>query len=139
MTKSIEEAEQFIQLRAKGLSFDKIAEQTGISKPTLLKWQKSYNKEIDEAMFFELQNTLEQYQVMRKNRVEVIAELLASALGEMKQRAGSQSLTRLPTDKLVSLVLTLEERLQKETESRTLEYSSARDMEYLLSSFVSPD
>ena len=40
--------EKFIQLRAKGLSFDKIAKQIKISKPTLLKWSEEFEKEINK-------------------------------------------------------------------------------------------
>ena len=37
---------QFIHLRARGLTYDKIAADTGISKRTLVRWAKKYQVEI---------------------------------------------------------------------------------------------
>jgi len=123
MTKTAEEAEKFIELRAKGLSFDRIAEETGTSKPTLLKWNKLYGKELEQAQYFELQALLQQYGLMRKNRVEGVSILLQAVIEEMKKRAGNESLSRLPTDKLFALYLSLEGRLEEETEGRKIDLS----------------
>jgi hypothetical protein len=38
---------QFIDLRARGWSYDKIARHTGISKPTLLKWGREFADDIE--------------------------------------------------------------------------------------------
>lgn len=38
---------QFIDLRARGWSYDKIARHTGISKPTLLNWGREYAADIE--------------------------------------------------------------------------------------------
>ena len=123
MAKSTEEVEKFIELRAKGLSFDRIAEETGTSKPTLLKWNKLYGKELEQAQYFELQALLQQYGLMRKNRVEGVSILLQAVIEEMKKRAGNESLSRLPTDKLFALYLSLEGRLEEETEGRKIDLS----------------
>ena len=123
MTKTAEEAEKFIELRAKGLSFDRIAEETGTSKPTLLKWNKLYGKVLEQAQYFELQALLQQYGLMRKNRVEGVSILLQAVIEEMKKRAGNESLSRLPTDKLFTLYLALEGRLEEETEGRKIDLS----------------
>lgn len=139
MAKTTEEIEKFIELRAGGLSYDKIAEQTGISKPTLLKWNRDYGKELEMAQYFELQNLLAQYGVMRKNRVEAVSELLSSALGELKKRAGSDSLSRLPTDKLVSLALLLEQRLERETGERRLDLSPLGEWEKQYDNYAEVD
>ena len=79
MTKTTDEVQKFIELRARGLSFDKIATETGTSKPTLLKWARDYQQELEQAQYFEVQNLLSQYEVMRRNRVEVVAETLSMA------------------------------------------------------------
>jgi transposase-like protein len=44
--KDINLKEKFIQLRAKGFSFDKIAKEISTSKPTLLKWSEEFEGEI---------------------------------------------------------------------------------------------
>lgn len=139
MTKTTGEIEKFIELRAQGLSFDKIAEQINVSKPTLLKWSTQYQAELEQAQYFELQRLLSQYRVMRKNRVEVICSMLSSALKELSGRADTGALSIMQTDRLLNFILTLEGRLERETNSKKLEFSSARDMERLLESHVEVD
>lgn len=139
MAKTTEEIERFIELRARGYSFDKIAEETGTSKPTLLKWNSQYGKELEQAQYFELNSLLAQYGVMRRNRVEAVSSMLGSALLEMKKRVEEGNLSTIPTDKLVSLALILEQRLERETASNKLEFSSARDMDWVLASYVEVD
>lgn len=140
MTKTNDDVQKFIELRAGGLSFDKIASETGTSKPTLLKWSKDYRQELEQAQFFELQNIMTQYGIMRRGRVEVMSETLQMALSELRTRAQSGKLSELPTDKLLNLVLTLEARLERETGTRRLEFSESRNMDYLLGgAFVDVD
>ena len=123
MAKTTAEIEKFIELRAQGLSYDRIAEETGTSKPTLLKWSSQYGRELEQAQYFELQALLQQYGLMRKNRVEGVSILLQAVIEEMKKRAGNESLSRLPTDKLFTLYLALEGRLEEETEGRKIDLS----------------
>ena len=47
--KSIEEKQRFVELRAKGLSFERIAEELKVSKPTLIKWSEELFHEVQEA------------------------------------------------------------------------------------------
>ena len=139
MTKTNEDVERFIELRARGLSFDKIAQETGTSKPVLLKWSKDFQRELDEAQYFELQDILSQYGIMRRGRVEVISETLQKALTELRSRAQAGNFGDLPTDKLLKVVLMLEARLERETGSRRLEFSDARNLDYILASYVDVD
>lgn len=139
MTKTTDEVEKFIELRARGLSFDKIAQEMGTSKPTLLKWARDYQQELEQAQYFELQGILAQYGIMRRGRVEALSETLHMALTELRARAQAGNFADLATDKLTNLVLTLEARLEREATMRRIEFSDARNMEYLLSAFVDVD
>lgn len=139
MTKTTEEIEHFIELRAKGYSFDRIAEETGTSKPTLLKWNSQYSRELEQAQYFELHSLLAQYGLLRKSRVESVSLLLQAVMEEMKKRTEGEILCRLPTDKLFSLYLALEGRLEQELSGKKLEFSGARDMDFLLASYVEVD
>ncbi len=130
MTKTVEEKEKFIELRARGFSFDKIAEETGTSKNTLLKWSKECGRELEQAQYFELQSLLSQYEVMRRNRVEALSQLLGSSLKELRKRAENDSLSRLQTDKLLNLVLTLEQRIEREAEGRKIDLSPLGDWQF---------
>ena len=123
MAKTTEEVEKFIEYRAQGFSYDKIAELTGISKPTLLKWNKEYGRQLEQAQYFELQALISQYGIMRRSRVEGVSILLQAVMEELKKRANPDTLNRLPTDKLFSLYLELEGRLEKETEGRKIDLS----------------
>ena len=67
---SKEVRQQFIMMRAKGMSFNKIHEVLGVSKPVLLKWRVMYDKEIAEHEYFELQSLLESHRLTKKARLE---------------------------------------------------------------------
>lgn len=139
MTKTTDEVQKFIELRARGLSYDKIASETGTSKPTLLKWASDYAREIEQAQYFELNSILAQYQVMRRNRVEVVSETLHMALTELQARAQAGNFADMATDKLVNMCLVLENRLERETGTKRLEFSDARNLDYMLATFVEVD
>jgi len=113
--KTVEEKQQFIQLRARGFSFEKIAEKLEVSVPTLLKWSGEFYEEVQEAQFHEQENLLNQYSVMRRNRFEVYSRLLSEALQELKNRAEQNKLERMDTEKLLNLALKIEERLEQDT------------------------
>jgi len=115
MTKTLEEKQRFIQLRAQGLSFDRIAEEMEVSKNTLLTWSGELFREVQEAQFHEQENLLNQYSVMRRTRFEVYSRLLSEALQELSNRAENNKLSKMDTDKLLNLALRIEERLEKDT------------------------
>jgi len=115
MTKTLEEKEQFIELRAQGMSFDKISQELNVSKPTLLKWSGELQERIQEAQYFELENIVEKYALKRAKRFEVHSILLSSALEELKERAKNNKLKSVPVEKLFKLVEMLENRLEQDT------------------------
>ncbi len=55
MSKDNNTKHRFIELRGQGLSFDKIVKEIGVSKGSLLKWDKELRQEISEVKFFELE------------------------------------------------------------------------------------
>ena len=110
--KTVEEKQKFILLRGQGLSFDKISQELGISKNTLLKWEADNRLEVREAKSLEVQNLIDKHNLMRLARLEVFASSLSSALEELSKR--KESLSSMPTDKLLSYALLLERRLANE-------------------------
>lgn len=56
--KDINLKEKFIQLRAKGVSFDKISKETSSSKPTLLKWSEEFEGETVNLAYLEMAITM---------------------------------------------------------------------------------
>ena len=123
---NIEEQARFIELRGKGMSFQKIAEEIGVSKPTLIKWNGELLEQVKEAQYMEFENLVEQYGLFRKRRFEIYCKALNSALKEFEERAEKGELKEVPTDKLLNLLEQLEKRVEKDT-SRELLSVHVRD------------
>ena len=120
MVGSIEKQARFIELRGKGMSFQKIAEEIEVSKPTLIKWNGELLEQVKEAQYMELENLVEQYGLFRKKRFEVYCKALNSALKEFQERAEQGELKNVPTDKLLNLVEQLEKRVERDTSKELL-------------------
>jgi len=117
---NIEEQAKFIELRGRGMSFQKISEEMGVSKPTLIKWNGELLEQVKEAQYMELENLVEQYGLFRKKRFEVYCKALNSALKEFQERAETGELKNVPTDKLLNLVEQLEKRVERDTTKELL-------------------
>ena len=120
MVKGIEQQARFIELRGKGMSFQKIAEEMGVSKPTLIKWNGELLEQVKEAQYMEFEGLVEQYGLFRKERFEVYCKALNSALKEFQERAEKGELKDIPTDKLLNLVEQLEKRVERDTSKELL-------------------
>lgn len=120
MVKGIEQQARFIELRGKGMSFQKIAEEMGISKPTLIKWNGELLEQVKEAQYMEFEGLVEQYGLFRKERFEIYCKALNSALKEFQERAETGELKKVPTDKLLNMVEQLEKRLERDTSRELL-------------------
>jgi len=105
----------FVMQRAQGKSFDKIAENLGISKQTLIKWQGELFAQIREQEFYEVQTITEAYAVTRRQRFDATARTLGAVLAELARRVDTDQLADMATDKLVNLALVLEKRLMQDT------------------------
>jgi transposase len=59
---------QFIELRAVGTSLAKIATKIGVSKPTLISWQKKFETEISNARSLKLkeQRRVSEYRTLKQ-------------------------------------------------------------------------
>ena len=120
MVKNIEQQARFIELRGKGMSFQKIADEIGVSKPTLIKWNGEFMEQVKEAQYMEFEGLVEQYGLFRKERFEIYCKALNSALKEFQERAETGELKKVPTDKLLNMVEQLEKRLERDTSRELL-------------------
>lgn len=100
----LETKQRFIELRAKGYSFDKIAKELGKAKQTLLDWSKELDLEIAQAKAMELETLYESYSLYKEARLKTLGEILSKLKKEVDQR----DLSDLPTDKLLDLFLKYE-------------------------------
>ncbi len=97
----IEIKRQFIQLRAKGYSFDKIAKELGKAKQTLIDWSKEFQEEIANVKASELESLYETYHLQRENRLQIFGELLL----KLKAEALKRDFSEIPAEKLLELLL----------------------------------
>lgn len=121
--KTAQERQKFIELRAGGFSFDKIAKELNISKPTLLKWSQEYDKEIANLIYFQTEATLAQFQLEKRARIETMAALLDKASKELQSR----SLEELSIKDLLFVMNHAQERLQTELSSIHFVTDEVRD------------
>ncbi len=110
LMKDTKTKEKFIQLRAEGMSFDKIVRELDTSKPTLMKWAKEFENEISELMFIEFESLFEKYKMLRLERVRRYGEQLKLIREALKEK----DLKDVPATKLLDMALVLEDRIQGE-------------------------
>lgn len=99
--KSVDTQEKFIELRAKGLSYDKIAVELNVSKQTLISWSKSLSLEIANLKAIELETLYDQYYMTKQKRIELLGQKLKVLSDELDRR----DITEIPTDKLYELIM----------------------------------
>lgn len=105
-----ETKEKFIILRAEGLSFDKIAKRIKVSKPTLIKWQRYYQKKINELLKVRYEEILERYKFTKEKRIERIAREL-DKVWKAYEDTDYKGLTKR---ELLMMIMRLERRLKEE-------------------------
>ena len=108
--KENEVKQKFVELRAEGLSYDKISKEIAVSKPTLMKWEKEFSQEIKELRFIQFETLKEKYLMTKEARVENYGELLTKAKEELKSR----DLKDISSDKLLNMINDLENKFKEE-------------------------
>ena len=110
MRDPIDLKQQFIELRAKGLSFDKIAKQLKKSKVTLLDWARELKDEVAQAKAIELEAVIEKYYLHTQARLQMFGELLQ----KIREEAKTRDLSQVPTEKLLELMLKFNSQVKEE-------------------------
>lgn len=93
--------ERFIELRAQGWSFDKIAKELGKAKQTLIDWSKELQEEIANLKALELEALYEKYYLLKETRLQTFGEMLSKIKKEIEDR----ELSDVSTEKLLELYL----------------------------------
>ena len=106
----LETKERFIELRAKGYSFDKIAKELGKAKQTLIDWSKDLQDEIANRKALELEALYEKYYLLKESRLETFGGMLTKIKDEVERR----DLSDVPTDKLLDLFLKYNSQVKEE-------------------------
>ena len=102
--------ERFIELRAQGYSFDRIAKELGKAKPTLIDWSKDLQEEIANRKALELEVIYEKFFLLKEARLQTLGEMIA----KIKKEVESRSLSEVPTDKLLELLLKYNNQVKEE-------------------------
>ena len=99
--KDQETKSKFVELRAKGWSFDRIANELNVSKPTLIHWGKELELDIRNLKAIELESLQERFYMRKVQRIELFGEKLQAIRSELDKR----DLTDLSTEKLFDLLI----------------------------------
>lgn len=102
--------ENFIDLRAKGFSFDNIAKELKMSKQTLIDWSKELQEEIANRKAIELESLYETYYLLKEYRLKNFGSLL----NKIEQELQNRDLSDVATDKLLELFLKYNTQLKEE-------------------------
>lgn len=106
----IETKQKFIELRAQGLSFDKIAKELNKSKQTLIDWSRDLSGEIANLKAIELEGIYQKYYLLKENRLQT----LGTMLNKIKDEVETRELTDVPTEKLLDLLLKYNSKVAEE-------------------------
>jgi transposase len=93
--------ERFIELRAKGYSYEKISKDLGKCKQTLVDWARKYEEEIANLKSMEIEVLNEKYFMQKQRKIEVFGDSLKAIQEELSKRDMREG----PTDKLMELFL----------------------------------
>lgn len=108
---------QFVELRAKGWSYVKIARRLKVSKNTLTNWGAELEGEIASLKALEMEALHEKYFMNKEARIRLLGEQLKEIKDELKRRG----LETVSTDRLLEMELKLYQALQAEyVETRPL-------------------
>jgi transposase len=104
---------RFIFLRAQGWSFNQIATELNVSKPTLIKWSRQHQFDIQNLRATETEALAERIFGQRHQRWEVLAQHLK----QIEQEIAKRDLEEIPASRLHGIAAQLRAEIQRETAS----------------------
>jgi len=119
---SVNTKNKFIELRAQGWSFDKIAKELGKAKQTLIDWSKDLQSEIANRKALELEALYEKYYLLKEAKIKKYGNILSKITDELENR----DYKNVPTGRLLELYLLYFERLTQEVVEPT--FKSSQDI-----------
>lgn len=118
------EKERFVELRAAGLSYAKIAADLAVSKPTLISWAKEMEVDLANARAMRRDETCQQYAVAREGRLQALGHTLDAVLAELSAR----DLSEVKTEGLLKLALAYGNAMQAEAAAPPLFIGAEPDL-----------
>ena len=102
---------RFIMLRSQGWSFNRIAVELQISKPTLIQWSRQHQFEIANLRATETEALAERIFRQRHERWEVLARQLKRLEDEIEKR----DIEEIPASRLHAIAAQLRAEINRET------------------------
>jgi len=121
MAKSQEVRDRFLELRARGHSLSKIADQVGISKQTAVSWNKRYSEQVEVLKQEGLAQLCERFRISRGHRVERVV----GQIDKLEKEIDGRELNTVETDRLLRIYVRLMEAARKEIEPSRVEMSGS--------------
>ena len=110
LMEDLETKNRFIDLRAKGKSYQKISEEIGVSKRTLINWGKELSLEVANAHALELEALQDEFYMLKERRIRLFGEKLKAISEEIENR----DLSDIQTEKLFDLFFKMYRLLERE-------------------------
>ena len=113
MKKDVRTIERFVELRAQGLSFQKVADELGIRKQTAINWSKQYAERLESAQAEAFEALQKKLGLTLEKRTEVFAGKINAIVAELDKRIeGGEAFENLSTERLFGLLLKLNQTLE---------------------------
>ena len=107
----LEKQQRFVFLRAEGWSFARIAQEIQISKPTLIKWSRKFQFDVQNHRAINAEALQEKWLSTREARINALGEHLRKVETELSSR----NLADLSTSRLFALADSLRRQIRRET------------------------
>jgi transposase-like protein len=108
--KDQETIQKFIELRSKGVSFARIAEQLGVAKSTLILWSREHQHLIQNLRAIEWEDFVDRTLASKQERLKALSEQLRRLDSELARR----DLASVPTNQLQTMAERIRRRLDRE-------------------------
>ena len=103
-----ETRQKFVERRAQGWSFVRLAAELGVAKSTLMEWSRQLRFEIQNQSAIEMDDLKNRLLGPRQHRASALAEKLAAVEGELRKR----DLASVSTQGLYALAASLQRQIE---------------------------
>jgi len=106
----LQQKNEFIELRAQGLSYQKISDTLNISKPVLIDWGQEFQNQILNLKTIDQEYLQQKYLKTKEQQLKNFSELLE----RLNQELESRDLKDLSTKDLLQQVLIVSDKLESQ-------------------------
>jgi transposase len=116
--KKLDRTERFIRLRAQGVPYREIEKELGVTKKTLIKWDRELREDIKKERAAEIEHIRSVYWGEKRGRIDLLRERLKRFHEEERKR----DLSDIETAKLMALEFQTSEQLKKEIRGLPIQF-----------------